>query len=106
MTEKKKQGGARPGAGRPKGTTNKLSVKTLLNAISEKCGDTFENLVAQGYLDSITSKDTSLRFQYERMIVSKVVLEAGQEEMIDGLQKTQGFSITFIKPTPDSEDDE
>ena len=113
MTEKKKRspgaGGKREGAGRPKGSRNKLSIVTLLDAIEAKCGDSLENLIADGYNNAINSDDTTLRFQYERLLVAKCVVDASQTALVDGISQTGGFKVTFINPNEgedsQSEDD-
>jgi hypothetical protein len=69
------RGGARPGAGRKAGTTNKISAQSLLAAIESAAGDSLENLLAQGYYDSIVSSDKQTRLQYEKMFLGKVVAE-------------------------------
>lgn len=72
---KSKHGGARPNSGRPAGTTNKISAKTILEAIEKQTGVAFEELLAQGYHESILQGDSALRMQYEKMFLSKVVAD-------------------------------
>lgn len=71
----KRFGGYHKGGGRPKGSTNKLTAGFLLKSIENYCGDKFEDLLAQGYLDSIHSGDKNLRLQYEKLFLSKVIAD-------------------------------
>lgn len=99
-------GGRQPGAGRPKGSTNKVTITALVKAIESKCGDSFENLVAEGYQQSIKDNDTGLRFSYERMLMNKIVIDADQAAMIDSINQQGGFKISFIPTKKDDEDKE
>lgn len=69
------RGGARPGAGRKPGTTNKISAQSLLASIQTYTGEPFEDLLAQGYAESIQNRDQITRIQYEKMFLGKVVAE-------------------------------
>lgn len=70
-----RRGGARPGAGRKPGTTNKISGATILNSVEQHTGQRFEDLLAQGYAEAIDSRDTMVRLAYEKMFLSKVVAD-------------------------------
>ena len=69
------RGGARPGSGRKPGTTNKISAQTLLASIESHTGEPLEDLLAQGYYESIINRDKQTRLQYEKMFLSKVVAD-------------------------------
>lgn len=71
----KKIGGARPGAGRPAGSLNKISAKSILDSIEKETGHDFVDLLAQGYHKSILEDDKNTRLQYEKMFLSKVVAD-------------------------------
>ena len=75
------RGGTRIGAGRPKGQTNKISGATILESIEKYAGEKFEDLLAQGYWDSITQQDKQTRLQYEKMFLSKVVADKVEVDM-------------------------
>ena len=62
-------------AGRKKGTTNKISGVSILKAIQKQTGKPFEQLLAEGYMESILAQDVNTRIQYEKMILSKVVAD-------------------------------
>jgi hypothetical protein len=56
-----KRGGRKPGSGRPKGSTSKLSAAKLLDQIETTCGKPFEELVAEGYMLTILAADMPAR---------------------------------------------
>lgn len=70
-----RRGGARPGAGRKPGTTNKISGATILTSVEHYTGERFEDLLAQGYAEAINNRDTMVRLAYEKMFLSKVVAD-------------------------------
>ena len=77
MTTKKKpvKGGAMKGAGRPKGSTNKVTSERILRQISLQIGRPFEQLLAEGYHASIIACDVTARLAYEKLILSKVIAD-------------------------------
>ena len=94
------RGGARPGAGRKPGTTNKISAQSLLASIQTYTGEPFEDLLAQGYADSIQNRDQITRIQYEKMFLGKVVAERVEldvNENTDALQAKQSAFAEAIR---------
>jgi hypothetical protein len=75
MPRKPVKGGAMRGAGRPKGSTNKVTSERILRQISLQMGKPFEQLLAEGYHASIIACDTTARIQYEKLILSKVIAD-------------------------------
>ena len=67
------RGGARIGAGRPKGSTALITAATLVSAIEQKNNKPFEELLAEGYCNAILDGDKKTRLEYERMFLGKVV---------------------------------
>ena len=47
------RGGARSGAGRPKGSGNKLTIDKLLAAVDQKLGQPLEDQIAENYVRSL-----------------------------------------------------
>jgi hypothetical protein len=69
------RGGKREGGGRKPGTTNKISGVSILNAIQKEIGKPFEQLLAEGYHQTIVENDMMSRQKYEQMFLSKVVAD-------------------------------
>lgn len=73
---KKKFGGAQPGAGRPKGMTNKLSAVTILNEIEAKAnGLPYETILANDFLAARFSGDPVIIHKWHQLILSKVIAD-------------------------------
>ena len=79
--EKKKNGGARPGAGRPRGSTNKVTAQDLLDAAQQIVGKPFVISLVEGYKQSIDENNNRLRVMYEKIIIDKVVADRHQVEV-------------------------
>jgi hypothetical protein len=95
MTQPTKVGGRRPGAGRKKGGTNKLTGEAILKAINKECGKPFEQLLAEGYHASVLAMDMPVRQKYEQMILSKVVADKHE---IDHTTLGQSMHAVFNFP--------
>lgn len=89
---KRGRGGPQPGAGRPRGSRTKLSAQDLLDQIKTTCGKPFEELVAEGYRDSILNGETAVRQGYEKMILSKVIAD---KQEIDHTSLGQAITNVF-----------
>jgi hypothetical protein len=76
---KPSRGGARAGSGPKVGSTNKITGKSILEAVFKRTGDTFENMLVDGYVEAIEKNDRNARFQYERLILSKVVSDKADD---------------------------
>lgn len=108
MTEKQStktkissRGGVRKNSGRKKGTTNKISGVSLLEAVKKETGENFETLLAQGYHESILHNDKQTRLQYEKMFLSKVVADKTEIDMTSGGEK---ISAVFNFPGLETDD--
>ena len=69
---KKAWGGARPGAGRPKGSTDKVTARHILECAERIIGKPLIESVMEGYRDTILDGDRKHRTIYEKMLVDKV----------------------------------
>jgi hypothetical protein len=94
-------GGLRPGAGRKKGSTSKLSGETILKAVQKQCGKPFETLLAEGYHLTILAGDMPARQNYEKMILSKVVADKHE---IDHTTLGQSMHAVFNFPQQELSD--
>ena len=100
-TKSKKHGGARPGAGRPKGSTDKLTSRLLLETCQQVIGKPFEISLLEGYRDAILNDDRRNRAVYEKMLLDKVsstLIEAEVTESDDAVTaKQQAFQEALAK---------
>jgi hypothetical protein len=94
---KGKWGGARPGAGRPKGSRDRVSVKDLLDTLEVKSGgQSYEEMLAEDFLRARANSDNPLVQKYHHLISSKVMstlmdVEVGEPQDIIAA-KQQAFA--------------
>jgi len=72
---KRKFGGVQPGAGRPKGTHNKLSAQSILDSLEQGLGKSFSEQLTDNYIQAIATGNRDLRLQYDKLFLSKVVAD-------------------------------
>ena len=96
------RGGNQPGAGRPKGSTNKITAKDLLESIHAVIGKPFELLIAEGYAESIRDGDKTSRVAYEKMFMNKLVQD--QVEIVTINNSNDGFTGFTITPMKSSDE--
>jgi hypothetical protein len=76
ISDKPKNGGVREGAGRPKGTLNKLSGQRILEAIErQNNGIPYEVTLANDFLQARYDDDKHLVAKYHQLILNKVVAD-------------------------------
>jgi hypothetical protein len=73
QTEKqsKTNGGARPGAGRPKGSTHKLTARDIMAECERVTGKSLVQNIIEGYQDTLLDGDRRNRTVYEKMLLDK-----------------------------------
>jgi hypothetical protein len=89
-------GGKRPGSGRKKGSTQKLSGVELLVAIHKATGKPFSDNVAEHYHRAVQAKEWSEVRDYEKFIIAKVISDT-KEVDITSNGETVGATFTFPK---------
>jgi transcriptional regulator CtsR len=87
-------GGARPGAGRPKGSGSKLTIDKLLQSIDTKLGQPLEDQIAENYVRALI--DPKLAHSYEQMFLNKVMADRQQIE-IDETTSVESRQAAFLK---------
>jgi hypothetical protein len=70
----KKNGGVREGAGRPKGSLNKISGAALLEALEDTLGVPYPVQLANNYLQAL-HEDRHLVAKYDQLFLNKVVAD-------------------------------
>jgi hypothetical protein len=101
------RGGARPGAGRPKGSTNKLKMEDLLKDLESALGRPYGEQIADNYVTSINRSDWASVRDYDKVLLAKMiadksevevnnaqdVLEAKEQAFRDALTSLQGVAV-------------
>lgn len=96
MEEKKhNRGGVRAGAGRPKGSGNKVTAQDLLDAVQKVAGKPFVESLAEGYAEAIVNGDKKIRVMYEKIIIDKVVADRQQVEVTESEETTVAKAAAF-----------
>ena len=75
------RGGYRPGAGRPKGTTNKLRIEDLLGSIETQLNMPFAQRIALNYVEAISRGDTAGVRDYDKILLGKLVADKQELEV-------------------------
>jgi len=78
------KGGARPGAGRPKGGTNQVSVNGLLAALERKTkGVGYETILMEDFINARNNNDHQLVIKYHNLILNKLMTHISKIEITD-----------------------
>ena len=97
MEQIKKHGGAREGAGRPRGSGNKITAQDLIDTANKVIGKPFVVSLFEGYQDSIINGDKKIRVMYEKMIIDKVVADRQQVEVTESEDTTAVKARAFAE---------
>ena len=97
---KSKRGGVRPGGGRKKGSVQKLSAMTILQAIENK-DKPFAEGFAEDYHNARMGDDKHLLQKYQSMILNKVVAD---KQEIDVTTLGQSMHNNFNFPAVELSD--
>ena len=102
------RGGARPGAGRPKGSGNKITAQDLLETAEAKLGKPFVESLIEGYQESVVNHNHKIRVMYEKMIMDKVIADRQQLEITESDDvveaKRQAFAAALARITQGDRD--
>lgn len=92
-TEKKGRGGARAGAGRPKGAKDRVTVSGILEALDTRTnGRTYEELLIEDFINARLDGDSQLVHKYHTLLSNKFVANLNEitvEEVGDQVDAKQ-----------------
>ena len=104
------RGGARPGGGRPKGSTTKIKIEDLMEKIELQAGQTYAELLAANYVNAINRSDWNGVRDYDKAFMNKMIAEKIDVDVKDGedavAAKQAAFAAalaTLQKRTADSD---
>jgi hypothetical protein len=72
------RGGARPGGGRPKGSTTKIRIEDLMEQIELQGGRTYSELLAQNYVLAIHREDWGGVRDYDKAFMNKMIADRSE----------------------------
>jgi hypothetical protein len=90
-------GGAQPGAGRPRGQTNRLTAREILETAGSMLGRPFVVSLLEGYIETINSDDRRNRAVYEKMILDKVATTIVEAEITDTSESVAAKTAAFAE---------
>ena len=91
------RGGARSGAGRPKGGSNKLSGQKILDCLEEALGVDYATQLAVNYSLAHANQDKDLVLQYDKLFLSKVVADKVEVDVIQSEELIQAKKEAFTE---------
>ena len=92
------RGGVRAGSGRPKGSTNKITLDSLVASIDNAVGMSFEERLATNYKDAIDREDWNAVKDYDKAFLSKIVADKQEVDMTsNGQTMNVGFTFPSIE---------
>ena len=98
QTKTENRGGARPGAGRPKGSRDKVSVSSLLEALDAKShGQSYEEILIEDFLKARLSDDNQAVIKYHNLILNKVMATLNHVEVTDTSEAVAAKQAAFTE---------
>lgn len=95
---KGKHGGVRPGAGRPKGSGNAITIAGLLDQVQKQTnGQDYEALLIQDFLDARDSHNKELLLKYHNLILNKVMNSLAKVEVTDSADAVEAKKVAFAE---------
>lgn len=95
---KKSCGGARPGAGRPKGRYETLTVGGLLEQLKKQSGGkNYEELLVSDFINARAENDTLLVYKYHQLILQKVMTTLSKLEITDSPENIEAKKVAFAE---------
>ena len=89
------RGGARPGAGRKPGSTNKLKMEDLLADLDTALGIPYSAQIARNYVESIDRKDWTGVRDYDRVFLGKIIADRSHVEVEDTADTVEAKRAAF-----------
>ena len=88
------RGGARANAGRPKGTTDRVTIAGLLGAIEDTNGHTYLEILAQDFA-AARQHDKNLTQKYHHLILNKVAATLTNVEVTESEDTVTAKALAF-----------
>ena len=91
------RGGARSGAGRPKGSTNKITMDAILQNLDQHLGKSYAEQIAINYSSAIGRADWAGVRDYDRVLLGKVVADKLEVESTESDDQVQAKAEAFAE---------
>ena len=104
------RGGPRPGAGRPKGSGNKIKIEDLIDSIEQRAGVPFTEQIATNYVGAILREDWARVENYDKALLNKIVADKNEitvEEVGDVIDaKKEAFKEAILALNINNKEDD
>lgn len=95
---KQGRGGVRTGAGRPKGSKDRVTISGILDALDNRTGgQTYEDILIEDFLNSRLNGDTQLTHKYHTLLSNKFVANLNEINIEDNTSLIEGKQTAFIE---------
>jgi len=94
-TKAPSRGGARPGAGRPKGSTNKITMDGLLQSLNKNLGRDYAEQIAENYAHALNRGDYAGVRDYDKVLLGKIIADRQHVETVDSTEAAQEKAAVF-----------
>lgn len=94
---KARRGGARPGSGRKKGSTNQLSATMLLDSIRATSKKEYAQILAEDFEFARKYPDPNLAAKYHQLILTKVMTTLAHIEVTDSQDNIDSKRAAFAE---------
>lgn len=92
------RGGARAGAGRPKGSRERVTVQSLLETLDQKTGgQSYEDLLIEDFLQARQGNDNQLILKYHTLIANKLISTLATVEVTDSQDAITAKQAAFAQ---------
>jgi hypothetical protein len=92
------RGGAKPGAGRPKGSTEQVTIGGLLATLkAQSNGKNYEDLLVEDFLKARNNNDSQLTVKYHNLILNKVMNTIAKIEVTDSQDQIEAKKLAFAE---------
>ena len=91
------RGGAREGAGRPKGSGNKIKIEDLLTDIETATNMPYTQRIALNYVEAIDRQDWTRVENYDKAFLNKIVADKQSVEVVESEDTIEAKKIAFAE---------
>ena len=89
------RGGARPGAGRKKGSTPRYTIEDLTAQLEAHAGMSFSERVAMNYVAAIDRADWAGVRDYDRVLLGKMVADKQEVTTVESEDQVEAKAAAF-----------
>lgn len=94
----KPKGGPKPGSGRPKGSTEQITISGLLASLKDKAnGKNYEELLVEDFLAARSRGDSQLTVKYHNLILNKVMVANSRIEVVESSDAIEAKKLAFAE---------